>query len=60
MPIISPGLKPLEIPATLGDLRKQKEFQIEPSFIGYENGPRKKLKMDADDRPKISLWVRIF
>ncbi|RFU24198.1 hypothetical protein B7463_g12141, partial [Scytalidium lignicola] len=26
------------------------------SFRGYEDGIRKRLKMDADDRPKISLW----
>lgn len=30
---------------------------ISPSFQGYENGIRHRLKMDADDRPKISLWV---
>lgn len=27
------------------------------SFVGYEDPIRKRLKMDADDRPKISLWV---
>jgi hypothetical protein len=32
-------------------------IDLSPSFKGYENGIRKKLKMDADDRPKISLWV---
>lgn len=32
---------------------------ISSSFKGYENGIRKRLAMDADDRPKISLWVRI-
>lgn len=31
---------------------------ISSSFSGYENGIRTKLAMDADDRPKISLWVR--
>jgi hypothetical protein len=35
-------------------------IDFEPSFRGYEDGIRKKLKMDADDRPKISLWVRII
>ena len=30
---------------------------ISTSFKGYENGIRHRLKMDADDRPKISLWV---
>lgn len=28
------------------------------SWKGYEDPVRKRLKMDADDRPKISLWVR--
>ncbi|KAH6661887.1 oxysterol-binding protein-like protein [Halenospora varia] len=31
-------------------------LDLTPSFRGYEDGIRKKLKMDADDRPKISLW----
>ncbi|RCI08670.1 hypothetical protein L249_4661 [Ophiocordyceps polyrhachis-furcata BCC 54312] len=29
---------------------------ISSSFRGYENGIRHRLKMDADDRPKVSLW----
>ena len=41
------------------DFREQKKRLIEPSYIGYEDGPRKKLAMDADDRPKISLWVSV-
>ena len=32
-------------------------IDISGSFHGYENGIRKRLKMDADNRPKISLWV---
>lgn len=32
-------------------------LDLTPSFRGYENGIRQRLKMDADDRPKISLWV---
>lgn len=32
-------------------------YDISSSFKGYENGIRTRLKMDADDRPKISLWV---
>ncbi|KAM3485127.1 hypothetical protein MY8738_001595 [Beauveria namnaoensis] len=31
-------------------------MDLSPSFKGYENGIRHRLKMDADDRPKISLW----
>ncbi|KAF4124485.1 oxysterol-binding protein 1 [Geosmithia morbida] len=29
---------------------------ISSSFKGYENGVRTRLKMDADNRPKVSLW----
>lgn len=28
----------------------------EGSFLGYENPPRTKLKLDEDDRPKVGLW----
>lgn len=35
-------------------------LDISSSFKGYENGIRTRLKMDADDRPKISLWVRLL
>ena len=31
---------------------------LSTSFHGYEDGVRMHLKMDADDRPKISLWVK--
>ncbi|EAQ89587.1 hypothetical protein CHGG_06206 [Chaetomium globosum CBS 148.51] len=31
-------------------------YDISNSFRGYENGIRTRLKMDADNRPKISLW----
>lgn len=51
----SPTLEPVD--AETGDLRSRKMKMIEPSFHGYEEGIRKRLKMDADDRPKISLWV---
>jgi hypothetical protein len=34
-----------------------KGIDLSSSFQGYESGIRKRLKMDADDRPKISLWV---
>lgn len=40
-----------EKPAVEGGL------DLSSSFSGYEDGIRKRLKMDADDRPKISLWV---
>jgi hypothetical protein len=34
-----------------------KGINISSAFKGYEDGIRKRLKMDADERPKISLWV---
>lgn len=40
-----------------GELRAVKYRQVEPSFKGYEEPIRKKLKMDYDNRPKLSLWV---
>lgn len=39
-------------------LRQKKLVAVKTSFKGYEDPPRAKLSMDADDRPKISLWVR--
>lgn len=39
------------------ELRAVKSTIIAPSFKGYEDPIRERLKMDADDRPKISLWV---
>ena len=38
-------------------LREQKAAEIQSSFKGYEDPIRKRLKLDADERPKISLWV---
>lgn len=40
----------------LSDEREAKRKQIVSSFSGYEDPIREKLKMEADDRPKISLW----
>jgi hypothetical protein len=44
-------------PSSEGDIFEQKHAAIATGFKGYEDGPRKRLAMDADDRPKISLWV---
>lgn len=44
-------------PYKSGDVFESKQAQIATGFKGYEDGPRQKLAMDADDRPKISLWV---
>lgn len=40
------------------DLRESKKAEITPSFKGYEDPVRKRFNLDADNRPKISLWVR--
>lgn len=40
--------------------RKSREFkasELATSFTGYSDPIRKRLTMEADDRPKISLWV---
>ena len=39
------------------DRREKKKTEITSSFKGYEDPIRTRLKMDSDDRPKISLWV---
>jgi len=31
--------------------------EIAKSYKGYEDGLRKRLKLDADNRPKVGLWV---
>ncbi|GAB7359866.1 hypothetical protein MBLNU230_g7394t1 [Neophaeotheca triangularis] len=40
------------------DMEKKsgRELEIAKSYKGYENGLRKRLKLDADNRPKVSLW----
>ena len=57
MPVVSPPMKPMEEVQEIGDVRQQIARKIAPSFTGYEDGIRKRLKLDADNRPKISLWV---
>lgn len=53
-----PASTPLaEDAAGKSELVVSSALDISKSFKGYENGVRTKLKMDADDRPKISLWV---
>lgn len=37
--------------------RKEREQVISESYKGYEDGLRHKLKIDADNRPKVSLWA---
>jgi len=49
--------KEVGAPSSGGDIFEEKHALIATGFKGYEDGPRKRLAMDADDRPKISLWV---
>lgn len=57
MPVVSPPVKPIEKVQEIGDVRQQKAMEIAPGFTGYEDGVRMRLNLDADNRPKISLWV---
>lgn len=41
-------------------VQAEKQDQIAKSYAGYENGVRKRLKLDADNRPKVSLWVCVI
>ena len=41
------------------DIHELKKRAIESSMAGYEDPLRQCLDLDSDDRPKISLWVRI-
>ena len=51
---------PEEVSTAIASVWEEKQKDISTSFKGYEEPIRKRLKMDADDRPKISLWVRIL
>ncbi|KAL2824735.1 Oxysterol-binding protein-domain-containing protein [Aspergillus cavernicola] len=53
-----PGAKEEEeaAPEETTELRAIRRSEVTPSFKGYEEPIREKLKMDYDNRPKISLW----
>ncbi|KAF1994372.1 hypothetical protein P154DRAFT_476060 [Amniculicola lignicola CBS 123094] len=53
----SPDMKAEDMPPSQEDLFDTRHAQIATAFRGYEDGPRKKLAMDEDNRPKISLWA---
>jgi splicing suppressor protein 51 len=55
--VVPPKEEPVVAESSNLDIRAQKESEIVPSYRGYEDGVRKRLNMDSDDRPKISLWV---
>lgn len=58
MPVTSPSIEPADVPPACEDLFERKHAEIATGFTGYEEGIRKKLAMDEDNRPRISLWVR--
>lgn len=47
-----------EVDSAAAKDRQNRQTDIEKSYKGYEDGLRKKLKLDADNRPKVGLWVR--
>lgn len=55
---VAPSILQKEALDDLTDSQRQKLNAIvnDDSFVGYEDGPRKRLALSADDRPKISLW----
>jgi hypothetical protein len=55
--ISAPSSKGEERQKSREDLREQRRAEIQPSFKGYEDPIRTRFKMEADNRPKISLWV---
>jgi hypothetical protein len=59
---VAPILSPSSPPSVYKDIEKtlgtdEDLLDISAAFNGYEDGVRKRLKMDSDDRPKVSLWV---
>ncbi|GMM58007.1 hypothetical protein DAKH74_046230 [Maudiozyma humilis] len=43
-------------PTTSSQEHKLNFLEQDESFKGYEHGPRTRLKLDADNRPTVSLW----
>jgi len=56
---MSPAKHPVveSVDGTISQKDDEKVSEIQKSFRGYEDGIRKRLKLDADNRPKASLWV---
>ena len=57
-PVIPSPKAATEVKPPARDSTQQgKSTDLTSSFVGYEDPVRERLKLDADDRPKISLWV---
>ena len=57
--VVVPRVEEKAVEEAESDARALKLAEIKPSFKGYEDPVRQRLKMDADNRPRISLWVRL-
>ena len=53
---LEPTPSAIEEKLAVKDEDDAKAKEIAKSFKGYEDGVRKRLKLDADNRPKVSLW----
>lgn len=60
MPLSGPPETPQAVDSSVTNEQDQRVVAIKKSYKGYEDGIRKRLKLDADNRPKVSLWVRVF
>lgn len=52
--------KGIDLDPTIAKDRQDRQRDIEKSYKGYEDGFRTRLKLDADNRPKVGLWVRMI
>lgn len=65
-PIQSPSVPAIDATLSLDekvnekDDVEEKSISISRSYRGYEGGIRKKYKLEADNRPKVSLWVSLL
>ncbi|KAK3074218.1 hypothetical protein LTR53_003505 [Teratosphaeriaceae sp. CCFEE 6253] len=55
-PVYTGGEKNVTSDAKTDGEADAKALEISKSYKGYEDGIRKRLKLDADNRPKVSLW----
>lgn len=60
MPANTPSQTPAIVDPAAPAKQGEKSAEIAKSYRGYEDGIRKRLKLDADNRPKVSLWVSLL
>ncbi|KAK9450282.1 Oxysterol-binding protein-domain-containing protein [Limtongia smithiae] len=54
--VLKPTETKEEVEMTELQVKKRDQLVADGSFHGYEDPPRSRLRLDEDDRPKISLW----